>query len=154
MKKLKTFRANQTVSRLIEIAVINHDSPPIDNRTAIGKLKEFLGWNRAEYPVAAPSEDEGTPSRPPRRKRPSRNSVAPENGSVKAISSPTQMHVKDIENNDEEKRKDEENHIWQERALILSLNGPTEYPARYYNIPHGISYIEWLTQSAHKSGEH
>lgn len=94
-----------------EIAVINHDSPPINNRTAIGKLKAFLGWNQADYPVSTPPEADGTPSRPPRRKRPSHNSVAPENGSVKAISSATQMHVKDIENNDEEKRKDEENHI-------------------------------------------
>lgn len=86
--------------------------PSINNRNAIGKIKEFLGWNREEYPISAPAQSDVTPSRPPRRKRPSRNSVAPsENSEIKVVSPATPMHVNDIENIDEVKRKDEENHI-------------------------------------------
>lgn len=86
--------------------------PSINNRNAIGKIKEFLGWNRDEYPVSTQVQPNETPSRPPRRKRTSRNSVGPsENSNIKIITPVTPMHVNDIENNDEVKRKDEENHI-------------------------------------------
>lgn len=79
-----------------------------DNRNTIGKIKEFLQWNRVEYTISEPA----TPSRPPRRKRPSRNSVVPSaNSEIKVITAVTPMHINDIENADEERRKDEENHI-------------------------------------------
>lgn len=83
----------------------------IKNRTAIGKIKEFLQWNRVEYPINETVQNDMTPSRPPRRKRASRNSVAPsENSEVKVINS-AHMQVNDIENVEDERRKDHENHI-------------------------------------------
>ncbi|KAL7049017.1 hypothetical protein ACKWTF_003569 [Chironomus riparius] len=80
----------------------------------IGKIKEFLGWNRDQYPVNGHRSTENiineydeTPTRPPRRKRATnRNSVAPsEDSEVKVISS-TQIRVNDIETqNDDELEK-------------------------------------------------
>lgn len=114
----------------------------IKNRTAIGKIKEFLQWNRVEYPINETVQNDMTPSRPPRRKRASRNSVAPsENSEVKVINS-AHMQVNDIENVEDERRKDHENHIWREKAILLRWNSH-DYPKPYYNVPYAIPYLDW-----------
>lgn len=84
----------------------------IDNRTTIGKIKEFLGWNHEEYSITSAVEHESTPSRPPRRKKSSRNSVGPAEGAeVTVIASKTPMHVDDVENEKALKSNGVENHI-------------------------------------------
>lgn len=125
--------------------VINHNSSrSINNRNAIGKIKEFLQWNRVEYPISQTTSTDGTPTRPPRRKRTSRNSVAPsESSEIKVINAATPMHINDIESAEDERLKERENHIWREKAIILKLNA-NEFPAPYYNIPYAIPYVEWL----------
>ena len=87
--------------------------PSINNRNTITKIKEFLGWNHEEYPISAASQNDITPTRPPRRKPSSRNSVAPsDNCDIKIITPQAQMHVNDIENiDDDQKLKNGENHI-------------------------------------------
>lgn len=116
----------------------------INNRTTIGKIKEFLGWNRDEYPVTVTAPLDESPLRPPRRKRPSRNSVAPSESSVvKVIPPATPMHVNDIESVYGEKQKDETNHIWRDNTVLLTWNTHENYPAPYYNIPFAIPYLEW-----------
>lgn len=52
------------------------------------------------------------------------------------------MRLNDIEHADEQKRKNEENHIWREKADDLKWNA-RDYPAPYYNIPYAIPYLEW-----------
>lgn len=122
--------------------------PSINNRNTIGKIKELLRWNREEYTISTPAENDGVPSRPPRQKKASRNSVAPsEKSEIKVIPSATSMHVNDIENIDEVKRKDEENHIWQHPVIVLQFN-TQNYQNSYYNIPYAIPYSDWLTSYA------
>lgn len=82
-----------------------------------------MGWNRSTYPVNGHRSTENiindfdeTPTRPPRRKRPTnRNSVAPSENSEVKVKSSTHIRVNDIEtqNDDElEKRhKDESIHM-------------------------------------------
>lgn len=86
--------------------------PSIKNRNTIGKIKEFLRWNREEYSISTPTENGDIPSRPPRQKPSSRNSVAPsENSDVTVIVTAKPLHVNGIESFNEVNRKDEENHI-------------------------------------------
>jgi hypothetical protein len=90
----------------------------------IDKIKQFFSWNQQDYAVSVqpqpttPSSSlssihndniNDTPSRPQRRRKLKRNSVAPsENADVKVIE--PQMHVNDLECNDD--RKDDINlHI-------------------------------------------
>lgn len=86
--------------------------PSINNRNTIGKIKEFLRWNREEYSISTATENGDVPSRPPRQKRSSRNSVAPsENSDVTVIATTKPLNVNGIEKVNEVNRKDEENHI-------------------------------------------
>lgn len=74
-------------------------TPSIENRQTYGKIKEFFGLNRGDYPVSPPEPYSL------RQKRSSRNSVLPsENYDIKVISPTTPI-------SNEPKRKDEVNHI-------------------------------------------
>lgn len=105
------------------------------------KIKELLGWNQEEYSVQDVANG-FTPTRPPRRKRASRNSVVPsESSEIKVSNSPARLQVSDIETNEDEAKNYKVNHIWREQAITLQWNAHN-YPEPYYNIPYAIPYLD------------
>jgi hypothetical protein len=94
-----------------EILILKSQNHHTKIRDPIGKIKEFLRWNREAYPVSEqqqtpPVTNGHEPMRPPRRKKAlKRNSVAPSDR-LDAKS----MRVNDVENDDNRNGELEKNN--------------------------------------------